>query len=122
MTPEQMWQAVAESIEPKPIWGSDLTLTWPYYGRVWVVSWKNGINDGEWEVRPYDAEMCLMLLEKLRPIRVVLRSVDFSDEWCVYQWDRREHHSAPFMKTVRAKDLKHAVLEAYYNAFCKGGS
>lgn len=92
MTPEQMWQAVAEKIEPRPV----------------VLG-----GDREWHLHPYDAEMCLMLLKRL-PWPEITRFKDLMNKgWMVVpHWDRPAENFV-------AAELEEAILAAAYKSLCE---
>lgn len=125
ITTEQMWQAVAEKIEPKPsghICNSPYVYTYSnaykcpaclYRGlrgsfQYWFYNQRQG-----WHVRPYDAEMCLMLLKRL-PWPEIVRFKDEKNEgWMVTpHWDRPSEYA------VEA-ELEEAILAAAYKSICE---
>lgn len=116
MTTEHMWQAVAEKIEPFASLPKPQDECWsgiPSPLRLWVNISEYGEGDiSKWELRAYDAEMCLMLLKRL-PWPEITRFKDLDNEgWLIVtHWDR------PADSFV-AVELEAAILGAAYQELC----
>ena len=91
MTQSEKWQAVAEKIEPRPV----------------VLG-----GDREWKIRPYDAEMCLMLLKRLE-----IGVISYGSAWLACEVPQ---HSSTFKPIAIASGdtPEEAILAAAYEVLC----
>lgn len=113
MIPSEMWQAVAEKIEPKP--EDNPTKNEAVYSphQIWIYRRIDFTSNFEWQRRPCDAEKCLMLLKRL-PWPEITRFQDLMNKgWMVTpNWDRPAENCV-------AVELEEAILAAAYKSICE---
>ena len=130
MTTEQMWQAVAEKIEPFASLPKPQDECWygvPSPFGLWVNISEYGEGDiPKWELRAYDAEMCLMLLKRLSQTTKNTCSLEFVPIAYFLTGEVKTAAYWSFIPNIYEKAIffwadtpELVILDAAYSVLCK---